>query len=250
MKKLAFCFLIYDKINSEKLWDNFFKNIDKNKYNIYIHYKKNYQLKFFENFKLKKCLETKWGDISLVYAQNLLLKEALKDKDNQHFILISQACIPLKNFNHIYNFLNTNFSYFNVFPHKDCFPRCNYLLNFIDKQYVQKSSQWWILNRQHANLFINDKTLEWYQDIRCPEEHYYITYLSMNNLQNELINTYNESNNATTFVNWKGLNYKYESEGGLKNYNSITKEELIYLIKNSKCLFGRKFNEKFRLISN
>ncbi len=38
-KKIAFCFLIYDKINQETLWYDWFKNVDKNKYNIYIHYK-------------------------------------------------------------------------------------------------------------------------------------------------------------------------------------------------------------------
>ena len=34
MKKIAFCFLIYDIINHEELWNIFFKNIDTNKYNI------------------------------------------------------------------------------------------------------------------------------------------------------------------------------------------------------------------------
>jgi len=38
-KKIALCFLIYDKINNEELWWDFIKNIDKNKYNIYIHFK-------------------------------------------------------------------------------------------------------------------------------------------------------------------------------------------------------------------
>jgi hypothetical protein len=51
MKKLAFCFLIYDEINHEELWNIFFKNIDKNKYNIYIHYKSNKPLIFFDKNK-------------------------------------------------------------------------------------------------------------------------------------------------------------------------------------------------------
>ena len=42
MKKIAFCFLIYDIINHEELWNIFFQNVDTNKYNIYIHYKFNY----------------------------------------------------------------------------------------------------------------------------------------------------------------------------------------------------------------
>jgi hypothetical protein len=34
--KIAFCFLIYDIINHEDLWNIFFANVDNNKYNIYI----------------------------------------------------------------------------------------------------------------------------------------------------------------------------------------------------------------------
>ena len=59
MKKIAFCFLIYDIINHEELWNIFFKDIDTNLYNIYIHYKNNKQLKYFEKYKLDNCIETK-----------------------------------------------------------------------------------------------------------------------------------------------------------------------------------------------
>jgi len=38
------------------------------------------------------------------------------------------------------------------------------------------------------------------------------------------------------------MDYKYPSTRGLKNYSSITEDELLYLM-NSKCLFGRKFNK-------
>ena len=51
IKKLGFCFLIYDKINLEELWNIFFKNIYKKKYNIYIHYKIDVPLKYFEEYK-------------------------------------------------------------------------------------------------------------------------------------------------------------------------------------------------------
>ena len=114
MKKIAFCFLIYDSINHEDLWYLFFKNVNKDKYNIYIHYKDNKPLKYFEEYKLSNCIETSYGDISLVLAQNLLLEEAIKDNNNEHFIFISNSCIPLKNFNYIYNFLTKdNYGYYN-----------------------------------------------------------------------------------------------------------------------------------------
>ena len=46
--KIAFCFLICDKLNNEKIWKLFFKNIPETKYSIYIHYKKGAKLKYFD----------------------------------------------------------------------------------------------------------------------------------------------------------------------------------------------------------
>ena len=71
MKVLGLCFLIYDKINHEELWNTFFKNVNINKYNIYIHYKNDVPLKFFEKYKLTNCIPTTYADISLVKAQNM-----------------------------------------------------------------------------------------------------------------------------------------------------------------------------------
>ncbi len=75
-KKIAFCFLIYDSINHEELWNNFFANADRNKYTIYIHYKENLPLKHFEDNKIKNSIPTAWGDKSLVKASNLLFRTA------------------------------------------------------------------------------------------------------------------------------------------------------------------------------
>ena len=226
MKKIAFCFLIYDIINNEDLWDNFFKNIDCTKYNIYIHYKTDIDLKYFNKYKLSFCIETEWGEISIIKAQNLLLVEAIKDIDNQHFIFISNSCIPLKSFDYIYNELDENFSYFNMCPQEQCFPRCNDSILYLPKQYIQKSHQWCILNRKHTLLLIIDTDyLNWFNI--CGDEHCYITKLYTKNLENEVINK------ATTFTDW--------SSDILKTYNTITKEEFNYLI-NSEHFFGRKFN--------
>lgn len=239
MKKLAFCFLIYDSINHEELWNRFFKDVDPSKYNIYIHYKTDKPLKYFDKYKLKKCVPTKYGDISLVIAQNIMLKEAVKDADNQHFIFVSNSCIPLKSFAHIYNTLKDNYSYFNMSPQSQCFPRCNVARQVLEEQYIQKASQWCILNRKHTELMLaSSKYLTWFRDI--PDEHAYISNLFVNHLEKELITTPNLPDGATTFTNWEGMPYKYPSPKNLKNYSKISEEELIYLL-NSRSLFGRKF---------
>ena len=244
MKKIAFLFLIYDILNLEELWNKFFLNVDKNKYTIYIHYKNNVTLKYFEQYKLKNCIETKYADISLVCAQNILLEEALKDENNEHFIFLSNSCVPFKNFNFIYDKLSIDKSYFNIMPQEQCFPRCDYLLNHIDRKNIQKSSQWCILNKKHSKIIIsysNYKNINLYKNIYAPEEIFYITIIFINNLQEEIITTPNSANDATTFTNWQGMDYKFPSISGLQNYTFISEEEILHLL-NSNCLFGRKFN--------
>lgn len=242
MKKIAFLFLIYDTINHEDLWNIFFKNVDSNKYNIYIHYKNNTQLKYFERYKLNQCAETSYGNISIVYAQNVLLNAAMTDPENTHFVFLSNSCIPLKNFDYIYNNLDEKYSYFNMCDQEQCFSRCDFALQFIDRQYIQKAHQWCILNRKHTQLLLNEPDyMLWFYMVPAADEHCYITKLYHNNLQNELITTMNIADNATTFTNWPGMGYKFDSEDNIKNYKYISKEELEYLL-DSKSLFGRKFN--------
>jgi hypothetical protein len=244
MKKIAFCFLIYDEINHEELWNMFFQDIDTNKYTIYIHYKFNKPLKYFEKYKLTNCIETAYFHISCVKAQNVMFQEAMKDVENKHFILISQACIPLKTFQHVYDSLNEDYSYFNINPKPIIsIHRPEYALNFIDEKYLQKAAQWCILNRKHTDLMLTKtEYIEWFSHSPniSPDEWCYITNIYINNLQNEIIATHNLADGATTFTNWVGMDYKYISEYGLKNYSTISDEELNFLL-NSKCFFGRKF---------
>ena len=75
MNKIAFLFLIYDIINHENIWFTFFNGISKNKYNLYIHYKTNDKLEFFNEYKINKTVNTKYADISIVKAQNILIKK-------------------------------------------------------------------------------------------------------------------------------------------------------------------------------
>lgn len=242
MKVIGFCFLIYDKINHEELWYKWLNNIDKNKYRIYIHYKNDVKLKYFEKFKLKKCINTQYSDISLVKAQNLLLEASVKDNCS-HQILLSHACIPLKPFHQVYSKLFDQFSYFNKADDDSCFPRCNDTLKFIKKKFIKKSSQWCILNNKHAKILISESDyLDWFKYKKTvPDEHCYLSKLYHSKLDNEIVITPNLASGATTFTNWSNMCYPYPSDKGLKNYNVILKDEIDFLLKEA-CLFGRKFN--------
>ena len=245
MKKIAFCFLIYDKINLDELWKLFFKDVNKNKYNIYIHYKTDKPLVYFDKYKIQNCINTNYEDQTIPLAYNILFRHAyIDDVDNYKFIIVSGACIPFKSFDYIYTQLTKDeYGYFNVSPKSQCFPNCDSLINSIDENFISKSHNWFILNRILVEklCFDKDDILNLlYSKVYAPAEYFYYTFIKLMSLESKIITTPNLSNDATTFTNWSNMGYKYSSDHGLKNYDTIDKEELLYLL-NSKCLFGRKF---------
>ena len=255
-KKIALCFLIYEGINKEDIWYNYLKNIDKTKYNIYIHYKYNKPLKYFENYKLNNCIDTCWGCLSVVLAQIILLKEAIKDK-NTHFIFLSDSCIPVKNFNYVYDFLKINKSYFNHSPDNQRFPRADPLLKYIKKENIKKNAMNCIINRKHAHLFINNinNIKKWFKNINNVDELTLLTLIYHNNLEKEIITTPNLATDAVFYSGWPNkINYKIFEKSILKKrtpneYNHIDIEELMFFI-NSKTLFARKFTKNCTGLEN
>jgi hypothetical protein len=228
MKKIAFCFLIYDEIAHEELWNEFFKSAPEGSYSIYVHYKENNPLKFFEQYKLKECIPTSHGHVSLIHAYNRLFQEAYKDEDNSKFCIVSGSCIPLKSFDYIYDFLtkDDNAYFFNNTNNNSCFPRCDSLLEFYPKDKIKKSSNWFILNRnitENICFKSKDEIDKIYNKVSSPEEHYYITEIYDKNLQ------YQVNFLETTFANWGNKSYKYGKDVICKNspktYLEITKEE-------------------------
>ena len=152
--------MIYDIINQEELWNEWFKNADKDKYNIYIHYKNNKELKYFNEYKLNNCIPTAYRKISIVHAHNILFKKAYDDGCYK-IVSLSQACIPLKSFDFVYDFLTKDdFSHFNMTVNKrGVHPRCKPAYEFIPQDKIRKSSNWFILNRN-----ITEKIVETSQE--------------------------------------------------------------------------------------
>lgn len=248
-KKIAFCFLIYDKINHEHLWKQFFDNADTNKYNIYIHYKENKPLEYFEDKKLNISIPTHWGHKSLVKASNYLLTTAYEDDpDNYKFILVSNSCIPLKHFNDIYNKLTAdNMGYVNESNTVNFEYTKTVLYNKI-KDSFSKSSQWMIMNREILEkiAMVPESDIDEYcTDIYAPDEIYYLSMIKYHGLYNQVIATPNTHSTATTFTFWNGMpNYPFahiqNDKANPHNYKFIESNELDYLLK-EPCLFGRKF---------
>ena len=113
--KIAFIFLTIGEIKQHKIWKLFFKSAYN--YNIYVHPKKPEEIQsFFKNYIIKNNVPTLWGDVSLVHATNLLIKEAMKDETNKKIILVSDSCIPIKTYDYIYKAVfEDNKSWFNYY---------------------------------------------------------------------------------------------------------------------------------------
>ena len=101
---IGLCFLIYDKINHEELWYNWLRTVDKKKYKVFIHYKNDIPLKYFEKFKLNNCIDTKYADVTLIHAHNILFRKAYEEGCAK-IVSLSQACVPLKPFEHVFVYI-------------------------------------------------------------------------------------------------------------------------------------------------
>ncbi|KAG6434102.1 hypothetical protein SASPL_105724 [Salvia splendens] len=173
--KIAFLFLTPGALPFEKLWDKFFQG-NEGRFSVYVHASKDKPVHFsryFINREIRSdtvcsqflypsCwfVQVEWGKISMVDAERRLLAIALKDSDNQHFVLLSDSCIPLRSFDFVYNYLmQTNVSFVDCFedpgPHGSG-RYINYMLPEVEKKDFRKGSQWFTMKRQHAIVVMAD----------------------------------------------------------------------------------------------
>jgi hypothetical protein len=215
--KLSFLFLIYNIIEQEALWYDFFKDIDKKLYTIYIYVKNKNNLKlnnFFKEFVIEKDYDTEWGTYSIVHVYNRLLELSYQDKLNYKFIFVSGTHIPLHHFNFIYNTLMTNnnsyISYFDLNIKSEMIssydrklkPLTHYLRHFSKLKNISNKwyygSNWFILNRTHTNFILNKEELitNTFNKSMYPDEYAYLNILKEYNQTNII-------NKATTYHNFK-----------------------------------------------
>jgi hypothetical protein len=254
--KIAFLFMIYDIIEKEEIWLNFFEKVNPDLYTIYIHGKNNKKNKlspFFSKFVIEENYNTGWGEYSIVNLQNRLFELALKDNLNYKFILMSGTHIPLHNFNFIYEFLikdnNSYFSYFN--PHKmvDIPERKQFLtkngaihirtINNFKKYNLNNwvfGSQWSIMTRDKIDYIIKNEEefANTFSKSKFPDEFAYINFLLSNNVSSDIVNL------PTSYVTFRlpSLNPKYRKYPCTFDFNDISDKNLMAV--KSGYLFMRK----------
>ncbi|KAJ8448755.1 hypothetical protein Cgig2_011376 [Carnegiea gigantea] len=177
--KIAFLFLTPGSLPFERLWHKFFQVV--------------------------------WGKISMVDAERRLLAHALRDPDNQHFVLLSDSCVPLHNFDYVYNYLMfTNVSFIDCFidlgPHGTAGRYSEYMLPEVERDEFRKGSQWFTMKRQHALIVMADNLYYMKFKLYCrpgmergkncyADEHYLQTFFHM-------IDPGGIANWSVTYVDW------------------------------------------------
>jgi len=226
-KKFALLFLIYDNIVNKKIMYKFISNTkDKN---IYIHAKyPNLTDKYFKQYIIKEYVKTEWGTMSIVNATIALLKEAMKDKTNEWFILLSGDCLCL------YEWAKFKEKFFKVYENKSIF----YFHSEIETYY--KTSQWWILNRHDVKIILKNELIyaSKFENIRLHngayDEYYFLSILKWNNPK-------------YSFTNLKVMYDKWLNSGLPKSpilFNKLY-DEIISDINNYQSLFIRKITKNF-----
>ncbi|XP_047330648.1 glycosyltransferase BC10-like [Impatiens glandulifera] len=192
--KIAFMFLTPGLLPFEKLWDKFFQGHE-GRFSVYIHASKEKTLHFSRYFINREIRSEKvdWGTISMVNAEKRLLANALKDRDNQHFVLLSESCVPLHDFDYVFRYLmHTNVSFVDSFEDPGVHGSGRYsehMLPEVEKKDFRKGAQWFTLKRQHAIVVMADSLYYTKFKEYCrpgmngrncySDEHYLPTFFSM-----------------------------------------------------------------------
>jgi hypothetical protein len=220
---IAFLFLTYDNFKNINIMKEFLKD-----QNIYIHpkYPNNVDT-YFSEYIINDLIYTEWGKFSIIDATLNLLKNSYTNKKNEWFILLSEDCYPLYDFDTFekkFNLLMKKYNNKSIFNFK--YKIGNYW----------KTSQWWILNRYDVSIIlsnITDKTL--FKNIKCAyDEIYFLSVLKWHNPYYEFINI------PFMYDVWLSPTIQKSPQ----YFNHLLSQDYTY-IDDNKCLFIRKITKQF-----
>nr|KJB82748.1 hypothetical protein B456_013G212000 [Gossypium raimondii] len=182
-RKIAFLFLTPGQLPFEPLWAKFFQGHE-GRFSVYVHASKEKPVHTSHYFMGRDIHSesVSWGKISMVDAERRLLAKALLDSDNQQFVLLSESCIPLQNFDYVYNYLMlTNVSFIDSFvdlgPHGSG-RYSEHMMPEVEKDDFRKGSQ---PNMEGRNCYA--------------DEHYLPTFFNM-------IDPVGIAKRSVTYVDW------------------------------------------------
>lgn len=205
--KIAFLFLTIGDIHKPKFWYEFLKE-GEDKCNVYVHskYRNRLGTSFIRDNQIKEHFDSFWGGPGLVTSTIALIKEALKDPSNKYFVLVSESCIPLFDFQYTYDkLLNDGRSMIqgttSQYPNYEDWVNSLLPKDSPIKKLV-KCAQWMGINRRHASMIdkagyeMFDKVME---KVPIPDEWYFRSLL------NEFDPDFNTSNELYQRIMFKNF---------------------------------------------
>lgn len=242
--KIAFCFLLYDSVKHRGVWEKFFNQdkFSKKSYSIYAHLKeKTKNTPDWIGNNAIKSIKTDWCDDSLVWAWVNMLKEAMKDKQNEYFCLLSGECIPLFTFWETYDKI-TSSPRARIHVDYDAEPALTTGLYYAD--------QWVILTRETAKAMIELQTTtkgkSFVKKIRkhmcdsdedqcfCADELYPVNWFA--HKYGRVGFSKHISKKVATYTHWSGKSHP-------DKFNKPKMQAFRNKICKSGAIFARKFNE-------
>lgn len=171
-------------------------------------------------------------------AERRLLANALLDISNEWFVLLSESCIPLYNFNVIYKHISrSKHSFVGAFDDPGPYGRGRYDENMLPEVNVsqwRKGSQWFEMSRKLALFIVEDtifypKFAEFCRPACYVDEHYFPTMLTI-----EASNLL--ANRSITWVDW--------SRGGAHpatfGKSDITEEFMKRMLQGQNCTYNNR----------
>lgn len=171
-------------------------------------------------------------------AERRLIANALLDISNEWFVLLSESCIPLYNFNVIYKYISqSKHSFIGAFDDPGPYGRGRYDENMLPEVNItdwRKGSQWFEINRKLALYIVEDtkfypKFAEFCKPACYVDEHYFPTMLTIQ--ASNLL-----ANRSITWVDW--------SRGGAHpatfGKSDITEEFMKRMLAGGNCTYNER----------
>ncbi|KAJ1293756.1 hypothetical protein BS78_01G093400 [Paspalum vaginatum] len=237
--KVAFMFLTRGPLPLAPLWERFFRG-NEGRYSIYVHALPSYRANFTsESVFFRRQIPSKvaeWGRMTMCDAERRLLANALLDISNEWFVLVSESCIPIFDFNTTYRyFLNSSQSFVMAIDDPGPYGRGRYNWNMtpeVELTQWRKGSQWFEVNRELAIEIVKDtvyypKFQEFCRPACYSDEHYIQTMLSIEVPQGL-------ANRSVTWVDWSRI----AAHPARFGRGDVTEEFLREVREGQTCLYN------------